>query len=93
MLIFDIFLNSLAHISSSFLDQGLIKDVSVSLVMSQPGLWSNSMHFQVLVLTSSIGKSKTLYWQVFSYAGDSIHEAFFHRGSVSLESTVADALE
>ena len=39
-------------------------------------------------LTSSIVKSKTLYWQAFSYAGDSIHEAFFHRGSVALESTL-----
>ena len=28
-----------------------------------------------------------------SYAGDPIHEAFFHLGSVPLESTVADALE
>ena len=47
-----------------------------------------------LVLTSSIpGKSKKSYWQTFSYAGDSIHEAFFHLGSVPLESTVADALE
>ena len=33
------------------------------------------------------------YWQAFSYAGDYIHEAFFHLGSVPLESTVADALE
>ena len=39
------------------------------------------------------GKSKKSYWQAFSYAGDSIHEAFFHLGSVPLESTVADALE
>ena len=63
-------------------------------MMPQPGLWSNSMRFQVLVLTSSMpGKSKKSYWQAFSYAGDSIHEAFFHLGSVSLESTVADALE
>ena len=63
-------------------------------MMPQPGLWSNSMHFQVLVLTSSMsGKSKKSYWQAFSYAGDSIHEAFFHPGSVLLESTVADALE
>ena len=63
--------------------------------MSQPGLWSNSMHFQVLILTSSMsGKSKKSYWQAFSYARDSsIHEAFFHLGSVPLESTVADALE
>ena len=64
--------------------------------MPQPGLWSNSMHFQVLVLTSSMsGKSKKSYWQAFSYAGDSIHEAFFHLGLlvVPLESTVADALE
>ena len=28
----------------------------------------------------------------FNYARDSIHEAFFHPGSVPLESTVADAL-
>ena len=63
-------------------------------MMPQPGLWSNSVHFQVLVLTGSMsGKSKESYWQAFSYAGDSIHEAFFHRGSVPLESTVADALE
>ena len=63
-------------------------------MMSQPGLWSNSMHFQVLILTSSMsGKSKKSYWQAFSYARDSIHEAFFHLGSVPLESTVADALE
>ena len=62
--------------------------------MSQPGLWSNSMHFQVLVLTSSMSeKSKKSYWQAFSYPRDSIHEAFFHSGSVLLESTVADALE
>ena len=27
------------------------------------------------------------------HAGDSIHEAIFHLGSVPLESTVADALE
>ena len=38
-------------------------------------------------------KLKKSYWQAFSYAGDSIHEAFFHLGSVHLESTVADALE
>ena len=49
---------------------------------------------QVLVLTSSMsGKDKKSYWQAFSYAGESIHEAFFHLGSVPLESTVADALE
>ena len=59
-------------------------------MMPQPGLWSHSMHFQVLVLTSSMsGKSKKSYWQ----AGDSIHEAFVHLGSVPLESIVADALE
>ena len=63
-------------------------------MMPQPVLWSNSMHFQVLVLTSSMpGKSKNLYWQAFRYVWDSIHEAFFHLGSVPLESTVADALE
>ena len=62
--------------------------------MSQPELWSNSMHFQVLILTNSMsGKIKKSYWQAFSYAGDSIQEAFCHLGSVSLESTVADALE
>ena len=33
------------------------------------------------------------YWQAISCAGDSIYEAFFHLGSVPLESTVADALE
>ena len=56
--------------------------------------FTSASHFQVLVLTSSMsGKSKKSYWQVFSYAGDSIHEAFFHLGSVPLESTVADALE
>ena len=49
------------------------------------------MHFQVLILTSSMsGKSKKSYWQAFSYARDSIHEAFFHLGLVPLESTVAD---
>ena len=63
-------------------------------MMPQPGLWSNFMHFQVLVLTSSMsGKSKKSYWQALSYARDSIHEAFFHLGSAHLESTVADALE
>ena len=63
-------------------------------MMPQPGLRPNSMHFQVLVLTSLMsGKSKKTYWQAFSYAGDFIHEAFFHLGSVPLESTVADALE
>ena len=63
-------------------------------MMSQPGLWSNSMHFQVLILSSPMsGKCKKSYWQVFSYAGDSIHEAFFHLDAVPLESTVADALE
>ena len=62
--------------------------------MSQPRLWSNSMHFQVLILTSSMsGKSKKSYWQAFSYARDSIHDAFFHLGSVPLESTLADALD
>ena len=72
----------------------VLKDVNVPLVMSQSGLWSNSMHFQVLILTSSMsGKSKKSYWQAFSYSGDSIREAFFHLGSVPLESTVADALE
>ena len=66
----------------------------MALVMSQPGLLSNSMHFQVLILTSSMsGKNKKTYWQAISYARDSIHEAFFHLGSVPLESTVADALE
>ena len=39
------------------------------------------------------GKSKKSNWQAFSYAGVSIREAFFHLGSVPLESTVADALE
>ena len=93
-MIFYIFLNSLAHISSSFNIRTLIKDVNVALVMSQPGLLSNSMHFQVLILTSSMsGKSNKSYWQAFSYARDSIHEAFLHLGSVSLESTEADALE
>ena len=62
------------------------------LVMSQPGLWSNSMHFQVLTSSMS-GKSKKSYWQAFSNARDSIHEVFFHLGSVPLESTMADALE
>ena len=63
-------------------------------MMPQPGFWLNSMHFQVLVLTSSMsGKSKKSYLQAFSYAGDSIHEALFHLGSVPLESTVADALD
>ena len=62
-------------------------------MMPQPGLWSNSMHFQVLVLTSSMsGKSKKSYWQAFSYAGDSSHEAIFHLDSGPLESNVADAL-
>ena len=42
--------------------------------------------------SSMSGKSKKSYWQAFSYAGDSIHEVFFHLGSVPLESTVADAL-
>ena len=52
------------------------------------------MHFQVLILTSSMsGKSKKSYWQAFSYSGDSIKEAFFYLGSVPLESTVMDALE
>ena len=63
-------------------------------MMPQPGLWLNTINFQVLVLTSSMSwQSKKSYWQAFSYAGDSIHEAFFHLGSVPLESTVADALE
>ena len=49
------------------------------------------MHFQVLVLTSSMsGKGKT-YWQAFSSAGDSIEETFCHLGSVPFESTVTDA--
>ena len=62
--------------------------------MSQPELWSNSMHFQALILTGPMsGKSKKPYWKAFSYARDSYHEAFFNLGSVSLESTVADALE
>ena len=39
------------------------------------------------------GKSKKSYWQAFSYAGDSINEAFFHLGSVPFKSIVADALE
>ena len=43
--------------------------------------------------SSMSGQSKKSYWQAFGYAGDSIHEAFFHLGSVPLESTVADALE
>ena len=61
-------------------------------MMPQPGLWSNSINFKVLVLTSSMsGQSKKSY--AFSYAGDSIHETIFHLGSVPLESTVADALE
>ena len=49
----------------------------------------------MLILTSSMsGKSKKSYLRAFSCcAGDSIHEEFFHLGSVSLESTVADALE
>ena len=64
------------------------------MVMSQLGLWSNSMHFQVLILTSSMsGKGKKSYWQAFSFAGDSFYESFFHLGSVPLESTVVDALE
>ena len=63
-------------------------------MIPEPGLRSNSMHFQMLVLTSSMsGKSKKSYWQAFTYAGDFIHEAFFHLDSVPLESTVADALE
>ena len=63
-------------------------------MMPQPGLWSNSMHFQVLILSCSMpGKGKKSYWQAFSYAEDSIHEAFFHLDSVPLESTEADALE
>ena len=63
-------------------------------MMQQPGLWSHSMHFQVLVLTGSMsGKSKKAYWQAFSHTGDSIHKEFFHLDSVPLESTVADALE
>ena len=46
------------------------------------------------IITSSMsGKSKKSYWQGFSYAGDSTYEAFFHLGSVPLESTVADALQ
>ena len=54
----------------------------------------NTMNFQVLILTSSMsGKSKESYWQAFSNAGDSIHEVFFHLGSVPLESTVPDALK
>ena len=52
------------------------------------------IEFHALSGTCSMsGKSKKSYWQEFSYAGDSIHEAFFHLGSVPLESTVADALE
>ena len=43
--------------------------------------------------SSMSGQSKKSYWQAFAYAGDSIHEAFFHLGSLPLESTVADALE
>ena len=102
MLIFYIFLNSIAHISSWIKNKinqvskiiTLIKVVKVALVMSQPGLWSNSMHFQVLILTSPMSeKSMKSYWQAFSYARDSIYEAFFHLGSVPLESTVTDALE
>ena len=63
-------------------------------MMPHPGLVSNYMHFQVLILTSSMsGMSKKSYWQAFSYSGDSIKEAFFHLGSVPLESTVTDALE
>ena len=45
------------------------------------------------ITSSKPGKSKKSYWQAFSYAGDSIHEAFFHLGSVPLESPVVDALE
>ena len=37
--------------------------------------------------SSMSGQSKKSYWQAFGYAGDSIHEAFFHLGSVPLEST------
>ena len=38
--------------------------------MSQPGLWSNSMHFQVLILTRLMsGMGKESYWQAFN-AGD-----------------------
>ena len=67
---------------------------ALSLVMSQPGLWSNSMHFQVQILTSLMsGKGKLSYWQAFNNAGDSIQEAFSHLVSVPLESTVTDALE
>ena len=62
-------------------------------MMPQPGLWSNSMHYKVLVLTSSkSGKSKESFWQAFSYAWDSIHEAIFHLDSGPLECNVADAL-
>ena len=39
------------------------------------------------------GKSKKSYWQAFSCAGDSMHEAFLHLDSVPSEITVADALE
>ena len=66
----------------------LIKDVNVPLVVVTTRALIEFRHFQVLILTSSIGKNKTLYWQAFSYAGDSIHEAFFQRGSVALISTL-----
>ena len=39
------------------------------------------------------GNGKKSYWQAFSYAGDSIHETFFHLDLVPLESTMADAQE
>ena len=68
--------------------------LAMPLIMLQPGLSSDSMHFPVIILTGSAsGNGRISCWKALSNVGYFIQEAFCHLGSVSLESTVTDALE
>ena len=80
--------------SGHIFKMSIYQPFALPFVMSQLGLWLNYIHFQVLILTSSLSeKGEESYWRAFSNAGDSIQEAFCHLGSMPLESTVTDALE
>ena len=64
------------------------------LVMPQPGLFSDSIDFWMLIFTGSLsGNGSISCLQTFSYARDSIQEAFCYLRPVPFESTVTGALE
>ena len=73
---------------------GIYQPYVMPLVMPQPGFWSDSIHFRVLILFGALsGNGKISCWQAFNNARDSIQEAFCYLRPMSLKSRATGVLE